>query len=79
MIKLASNQHLTIVDTPGQEIFYGMRNIGSQLADIGILLVSIEDGICQQTQESIGILESLQIPAIVCVNKIDLLDVNQKQ
>jgi len=28
--------------------------------------------ICQQTQESIGILEELGIPAIACINKIDL-------
>jgi hypothetical protein len=36
---------LTLIDTPGQEIFYRMRNTGAQVANLGILLVSIDDGV----------------------------------
>jgi translation initiation factor IF-2 len=36
---------LTLIDTPGQEIFYRMRNTGAQVANLGVLLVSIDDGV----------------------------------
>jgi translation initiation factor IF-2 len=62
---------VTIIDTPGQEIFYRMRNYGAAVADIGVLVVACNDGICAQTQESIGILEQLQVPIMVALNKTD--------
>eukprot|EP01034_Spumella_vulgaris_P028197 gene28197-35013_t len=72
MPKSADDDMVTFVDTPGQEIFYRMRDYGAAIADLALLVVSAEDGICQQTEESVGILESLAIPVIVCINKIDL-------
>lgn len=50
---------MTLVDTPGQEIFYRMRNYGAGVADMALLLVALNDGVCNQTQESIGALEDM--------------------
>ena len=61
----------TVVDTPGQEIFFRMRNYGAAVADLVVLLVASDDGICPQTEESIGVAEGLGCPVIVCLNKID--------
>lgn len=52
---------MTLIDTPGQDIFYRMRNYGAAVADIGVLVVSAKGGVCDQTEESIGILEQLQV------------------
>ena len=38
-----------------------MRNYGAAVADIGVLVVACDDGVCTQTEESIGILEQLQV------------------
>lgn len=64
----------TLVDTPGQDIFYRMRNYAASIADLVLLVVAVDDGICTQTEESIGIVQSSQLPTIVCINKIDLLE-----
>ena len=34
------------MDTPGQDIFFRMRNYGAEVADFAILMVSAEDGVC---------------------------------
>jgi len=36
---------LTLIDTPGQEIFFRMRNYGAEIADFAILVISAEEGV----------------------------------
>jgi translation initiation factor IF-2 len=36
---------VTFIDTPGQDIFFRMRNYGAEIADFAILIVSAEDGV----------------------------------
>ena len=43
---------MTIIDTPGQDIFYRMRNYGVSVADMVLLVVSLEDGV--RTQANTG-------------------------
>ena len=64
---------MTLIDTPGQDVFFRMRNYAASVADFVILLVAADEEICLQTKESIGILQSLNLPCIVCINKIDKL------
>jgi GTPase SAR1 family protein len=36
---------VTLIDTPGQDIFYRMRNLGAKVADFAILLIDVDDGV----------------------------------
>lgn len=69
----------TFIDTPGQEIFYRMRNAGASIADAVLLVIAADTGVCKQTEECIGILESVNRPVIVCINKIDKPEVTKER
>ena len=62
---------ITFIDTPGHEAFSLMRGRGVQAADIGLLVVSIVDGVKPQTKESIKLLQDSKIPFIVVLTKSD--------
>ncbi|KAG7400173.1 hypothetical protein PHYBOEH_006712 [Phytophthora boehmeriae] len=64
----------TFLDTPGHFHFFRMRSSAAQVADAVVLVVAADEGVLLQTEESIGAIEESGLPAIVCINKIDLLD-----
>ncbi len=69
-----AKKKITFIDTPGHAAFTKMRGRGAQAADIGILVVSLADGLKPQTEESIEIIKKSGIPYIVALTKSDLPD-----
>lgn len=66
-----SGKKITFIDTPGHEAFSKMRGRGTELADLAILVVAVDDGVKPQTKEVIDLLLTTKTPFIVAINKID--------
>ncbi len=70
---------ILFLDTPGHAAFNNLRKRGGNLADIAILVIDINEGIKEQTIESINILKQYKTPFIIAANKIDLISGWQKK
>jgi translation initiation factor IF-2 len=66
-----NDTRITFLDTPGHEAFQELRSRGAKVADIGILVVSAEDGVKPQTLEAYKAITEASLPVIVAINKID--------
>jgi len=62
---------ITFIDTPGHEAFTGSRQTSARIADIALLIISAEEGVKEQTKESIKMIIETKAPYIVVINKID--------
>ncbi|PIR98618.1 MAG: translation initiation factor IF-2 [Candidatus Colwellbacteria bacterium CG10_big_fil_rev_8_21_14_0_10_41_28] len=65
------DKKITFIDTPGHEAFTRMRTHGATAADIAVLVIAADEGVKQQTQETIRILRGLKTPFVVAITKID--------
>jgi len=64
---------LLFLDTPGHEAFTSIRQRGSSIADIAVLVIDLFEGIKPQTDESIQLLKQFKTPFIVAATKVDRL------
>ncbi len=71
-----TKRRITFLDTPGHEAFQTMRQRGSAVADVAILVVSAEDGVKTQTMEAYGSITMNQLPFVVAISKIDKPNAN---
>ncbi len=63
---------ITLLDTPGHKLFRLMREQGSQVTDLIILVIAANEGVKAQTIEAIQHAKASQVPLIVFLNKVDL-------
>ncbi|GIX64488.1 Translation initiation factor IF-2 [Babesia caballi] len=69
---LAGDCAMTLIDTPGHEVFDAMRRCGATIADIALIVVDVMEGLMKQTRESIKLCRNLDIPFIIAATKCDL-------
>ncbi len=62
---------IVFLDTPGHEAFSYLRQRGSKITDIAILVIAADDGIKPQTVEAIKHAKAAGVPIIIAINKID--------
>jgi translation initiation factor IF-2 len=62
---------ITFIDTPGHAAFGAMRQRGTDVTDIIIIVVAADDGVKPQTEEVIKIAKDSGAPVIVALNKMD--------
>ncbi len=74
------NRKFIIADTPGHIQYTRNMVTGASTANLAIILVDARNGIVEQTKRHSFIASLLGIPHIVyCINKMDLVDHNQKE
>ena len=62
---------ITFIDTPGHAAFSHMRQRGTDITDIIIIVVAADDGVKPQTKEVIKLAKESGKPVIVALNKMD--------
>ncbi len=72
--KEKKGRKITFIDTPGHEAFTVMRSRGARVADVGVLVVALDDGVQPQTVEVIKIINAAKLPFVVALNKADKPD-----
>lgn len=73
------DRKITFIDTPGHEAFKMMRGRGGQVADVAILVIAADDGIKEQTIESLKVIQKENLPFVVAINKIDRPETNPEK
>jgi translation initiation factor IF-2 len=64
------------MDTPGHAAFVGIRQRGAKATDIAVLVVAADEGVQEQTEETISYLLGDDIPMVVAMTKVDKRSAN---
>lgn len=77
-IALGNSRLLTLVDTPGHDVFLDNLIYGIYLADMSILTVEASTGVQQGTERAARILSAFAIPTIaILVTKMDVVNYSE--
>ena len=66
-----NGKDITFIDTPGHAAFSSMRQRGTDITDVIVIVVAADDGVKPQTLEVINIAKESGAPVIVALNKMD--------
>jgi len=66
-----SGHFVTFIDTPGHEVFDGMRLRGAKATDIVVVVISAIEGIQKQTIEVFDLIKKYDLPLVIAINKVD--------
>lgn len=76
----AGKRHYAIIDAPGHVEFIKNMITGTTHADVAILVVSVKEGVEEQTRRHAYLLKMLGIKnLIVAVNKMDMVDYSRSE
>jgi len=71
-----SGRKITFLDTPGHEAFSILREHGTRLTDIALIVVAADEGVKPQTEEVISFAVKSGVRSVVAITKIDKPNAN---
>ncbi|MBO8179262.1 MAG: GTP-binding protein [Archaeoglobus sp.] len=76
MVVETADKLVSFVDTVGHEPWLRttIRGLLGQKVDYGLLVVAANDGVMRTTKEHLGIMLAMDLPVIVAVTKVDMVD-----
>lgn len=68
-VSAGTEEAITLIDTPGHELFAAMRERGARATDLIVLVVALNAGVQPTTLEAIRYAKAVNSPMIVAANK----------